>query len=52
MYRNKTAVNSERIGEPFNPKAARSQGQQPFLKRFAIKVVAPQMVAYAAVQVF
>ena len=52
MYRNKTAVNNEKIGEPFNPKTSRSQGQQPFLKRFAIKTVTPQMVAYAAVQVF
>ena len=52
MYRNKTAVNNERIGEPFNPKTSRFQGQQPFLTRFAIKRVTPQMVAYAAVQVF
>jgi hypothetical protein len=51
IYRNKTAVNKEVIGEPFNPKSSKVQGRSPFLKRHNITRVTPQMVAYAALQV-
>jgi hypothetical protein len=52
MYRNKTAVNNERIGKPFDPKASKAQGRQPFVQQHKITKVTPQMVAYAALQVF
>lgn len=51
IYRNRTAVNNEEIGKPFDPKGSRSQGQQPFLKKYNITKVTPEMVAYAALQV-
>ena len=51
MYRNKTAVNNERIGKPFDPKASKSQGRPPFIRQHKITRVTPEMVAYAALQV-
>jgi hypothetical protein len=51
VFRNKTAINVERIFEPFDPKAAKTKGPKPFLERHNIVQVTPEMIAYAAIQV-
>lgn len=51
MYRNKTAVTKEVIGEFFNPKTSQNQGRPSFIKVHGISTVTPDMIAYAAIQV-
>jgi hypothetical protein len=52
MYRNRTTINNEKIGEPFNPKSSKAPGRRPFVQQHKVTKVTPQMVAYAALQVF
>ena len=51
MYRNRTAVTNEVIGEFFNPKTSQGQGRPSFVKKHGISKVIPEMIAYAAIQV-
>jgi hypothetical protein len=51
LFRNKTAAQVDRIGTNFDS-SSKPKGPKDFLKRYGIRKVTPQMIAYAALQVF
>jgi hypothetical protein len=51
LFRNKTAVNDDTIGTPYNAKA-KGKGRRSLVTKHNITEVTPLMIAYASLQVF